>query len=212
MKLRKDIIDFIKTLPSNVTLVVASKYIDTSEMEKLYQLGVTNFGENRADSFLAKFEKLSNLNINWHFIGHLQRNKALDIIDKISYLHSLDSLKLAKIIEDNRKKPLKTFIEVDINHEENKSGVPYEQIDDFVKDILNYNKIELIGLMMMAKHDDNEITLHQEFKKLKQIKRHLEEKFSITLPYLSMGMSRDYLIAIEEGATHIRLGKILFTD
>ena len=95
MKVRSDLKKFLSTIPDNVTLVAASKYVDASEIKKAYELGIANFGENRVDSFLEKFSELSDLDITWHFIGHLQRNKAKDVINKIDYLHSLDSLQIA---------------------------------------------------------------------------------------------------------------------
>lgn len=206
---RKDIIDFKKTIPNNVTLVAATKYLNAIEMKDFLKAGINNFGENRVDSFLEKYEALKDENVIWHFIGHLQRNKALKVIDKIDYLHSLDSLELAKIIDKNVKKPLKTFIEVSINLEESKNGVPYYEAENFVSSLLEYKNIELVGLMMMAIKNDEDDSLRKQFAKLRILKENLEKKFNISIPYLSMGMSDDYKDAILEGATHIRLGRIL---
>ena len=208
--IRKDIKDFIRTIPNNVTLVAATKYGDVADLKCLYEAGVTNFGENRVDAFLTKYENLKDLDISWHFIGHLQRNKAKQVIDKIDYLHSLDSLELAKLINNSRKTPLNCFIEVSINLEENKNGVPYYEIKDFIKECLKYPNINIVGLMMMAVASSSEESLHQQFRKLKQLQKEISDELNISIPYLSMGMSDDYLIAIEEGATHIRLGRILF--
>ena len=207
--LRKDIKLFLKAIPSNVNLVAATKYIAKEELLSLYQNGIKNFGENRVDSFLEKYEYLKDYQeISWHFIGHLQRNKAKLVINKINYLHSLDSIELAKIIEKERKEPLPTFIEVSINLEESKNGVPYYQIDEFVNEVLKYKKIKLVGLMMMAVKGS--LNTDEQFHKLKELRDELEKKFNISLPYLSMGMSEDYISAIKEGATHIRLGRILY--
>lgn len=210
MKIREDIQEFISTIPSNVTLVAATKYVDSSEMRNLFKNRVTNFGENRVDAFLNKYEDLKDLNITWHFIGHLQRNKAKEVINKIDYLHSLDSLKLADEIEKYRDKPLPTFVEVSINLEENKNGVPYYELEDFIKSLLKYRKIKLVGLMMMTikVSEDKE----NQFAKLVELKKKIEKNLNIKIPYLSMGMSEDYLEAIKEGATHIRLGRILFKE
>lgn len=210
MKIREDIQKFISTIPSNITLVAATKYVDSSEMRNLFKNGVTNFGENRVDAFLNKYEDLKDLNITWHFIGHLQRNKAKEVINKIDYLHSLDSLKLADEIEKYRERPLPTFVEVSINLEENKNGVPYYELEDFIKSLLKYKKIKLIGLMMMTikVSEDKE----NQFAKLVELKKKIEKNLNIKIPYLSMGMSEDYLEAIKEGATHIRLGRILFKE
>ena len=208
MKVRSDIKEFIKTIPSDVTLVTATKYVDAIEMKSLFDNGVTNFGENRVDAFLTKYEALKDLDVTWHFIGHLQRNKAKDVINKIDYLHSLDSLKLADEIEKYRSTPLNTFVEISINLEENKNGVPYYEAEDFIKSLLKYKKINLVGLMMMTikVSDDKD----NQFAKLVELRDKIEKSLNIKIPYLSMGMSEDYLDAIKEGATHIRLGRILF--
>ncbi len=206
---RKDIKDFVNTLPKNVTLVAATKYLDSKQMLDFLKAGVNNFGENRVSDFLIKYEDLKNENVIWHFIGHLQRNKAKKVINKIDYLHSLDSLELAQIIDKERQTPLKTFIEVSINLEENKNGVPYYELENFLKGVLKYKKVQVVGLMMMAFKNSEDESLKEQFKKLRLLKEDMEKKLNISLPYLSMGMSDDYLEAIEEGATHVRLGRIL---
>ena len=208
--IRKDIKQFIATLPSDVILVAATKYGDVNDLKDLYSNGVSNFGENRVDAFLTKYEALKDLDISWHFIGHLQRNKAHLVLDKIDYLHSLDSLELAKTINKYRLSPLNCFVEVSINLEENKNGVPYYEVKDFIKECLQYPKVNIVGLMMMAIANSDEESLHQQFRKLKELKDNLEKELNISLPYLSMGMSDDYQVAIMEGATHIRLGRVLF--
>ena len=207
---RPDIKDFLKTIPQGVTVVAASKYVGTDDIRVLLNAGIDNIGENRIDSFLHKYEELKDLPIKWHFIGHLQRNKANSIIDKIDYLESLDSLKLAELINTRRLRPLKCFIEASINLEENKNGVPYFDVENFIRQIMPYKNIEIVGLMMMAVADSDECSLCEQFSKLRILRDDLEKKLNIKLPYLSMGMSDDYIEAIKEGATHIRLGRILF--
>ena len=208
--IRKDIKEFLNTLPKDITLVAATKYGDVDDLKDLYSNGVSNFGENRVDAFLNKYEALKDLDIKWHFIGHLQRNKAHSVLDKIDYLHSLDSLELAKVINRYRLSPLNCFVEVSINLEENKNGVPYYEAKEFIKECLKYPNINIVGLMMMAVSNSSEESLHTQFRKLKELKLDLEKELNISLPYLSMGMSDDYKVAIEEGATHIRLGRVLF--
>lgn len=206
--IRQDINKFLASLPKDVTLVVASKYLNSKDILFLYKEGVKNFGENRTDSFLIKKEELKEYtDIKWHFIGHLQTNKAKEMINKIDVLHSLDSLKLANLIEKYRETPLDTFIEVSINLEENKNGVPYYNVKEFIKQILPLKKVKLVGLMMMAKKGS--MDTNSQFHKLRLLRDELEKEFNIKLPYLSMGMSEDYLEAIKEKATHIRLGRIL---
>ncbi len=208
--IRKDIKEFLNTLPKDVILVAATKYGDVDDLKELYSNGVFDFGENRVDAFLNKYEALKDLDIKWHFIGHLQRNKAHLILDKIDYLHSLDSLELAKTINKYRLSPLNCFVEVSINLEENKNGVPYYEVKDFIKECLKYPNVNIVGLMMMAVANSSEESLHNQFRKLKELKDNLEKELNISLPYLSMGMSDDYKVAVEEGATHIRLGRVLF--
>ena len=210
--IRKDIKEFLATLPKEVTLVAATKYGTSDDLRELYSNCVTNFGENRVDAFLEKYESLKDLNITWHFIGHLQRNKAHLVLDKIDYLHSLDSLELVKVINKYRLSPLNCFVEVSINLEENKNGVPYYEVKEFIKECLKYPNVNIIGLMMMAVAQSSEESLHNQFRKLKELKLDLEKELNISLPYLSMGMSDDYKVAIEEGATHVRLGRVLFNQ
>ena len=207
---REDIDSFIKTIPNNVILVAATKYASIDDMFILLKHGINNFGENRVDSFLNKYNELKNENIIWHFIGHLQRNKCKDIINKIDILHSLDSLELAKIIEKERHDILTTFIEVSINLEENKNGVDYRYLKDFIIKMKEFKKIKIIGLMMMSKKYSNHDELINQFKKIKELRNNLEQELNISLPYLSMGMSDDYVEAISQGANYIRLGRILF--
>ena len=207
---RKDIKEFVKTIPNNVTIVAASKYVDAHDVRTLCDSGITHIGENRVDSFLKKYDELKDLPITWHFIGHLQRNKAKEVIDKIDYLDSLDSLELAKLINLHRLSPLKCLVEVSINLEENKNGVPYYELKTFLEGLKVYPNIQVMGLMMMAiKHSEDE-SLKEQFKELRLLRDKMEQELNIKLPYLSMGMSEDYKEAIEEGATHIRLGRILF--
>lgn len=208
--LREDIKEFLITIPEDVTVVAATKYVNSDNMIDLFNNGVTNFGENRVDSFLTKYEELKDYPITWHFIGHLQRNKAKKIINKIDYLHSLDSLDLAFIIDSNRDTPLKCFVEVSINLEETKNGVAYHDINKFMDELLKYKNIEVVGLMMMAVKAASKEDLLNQFKGLAFLRDKLEKEYSIKLPYLSMGMSDDYTEAIAMGATHIRLGRILW--
>ena len=206
---RKDIQNFLKSIPNGVTVVAATKYIDSNEMLALYKNGIKNFGENRVDSFLKKYDELKECSdIVWHFIGHLQKNKAKKVINKIDFLHSLDSLELAQIIEKERETPLQTFVEISINLEENKNGVPFYEAKSFIKELLKFKKINLVGLMMMAVRDSEDT--YTQFNKLYELKEELEKEFNISIPYLSMGMSDDYKEAIKAHATHIRLGRILY--
>ena len=206
---RKDLDNFLLTIPKDITIVAATKYVGADDMLELYRHGVNNFGENRVDSFLKKYEALSSYqNIKWHFIGHLQRNKAKLVVNKIDCLHSLDSFALAEIINKYRDKPLDVFIEVSINLEENKNGVPYYEVKEFINSIKGFSNINIVGLMMMAIKNSDDVQL--QFAKLRELRDELEKECQIKLPCLSMGMSDDYEAAIKEKTTHIRLGRILY--
>lgn len=208
--IRKDLDNFLLTIPKDITVVAATKYVEANEMLELYHHGIKNFGENRVDSFLKKYTDLSSYkDIKWHFIGHLQRNKAKLIINKIDYLHSLDSIELAKLIDQYREKPLDVFIEVSINLEASKNGVPFYEAKEFIDKVKSFKNINIMGLMMMAIKNSEDVQL--QFAKLRMLRDELEKKCQIKLPYLSMGMSDDYLEAIKEKATHIRLGRILYS-
>lgn len=179
-------------------------------MVYLLNNGINNFGENRVEDFIRKYEALKDRFIIWHFIGHLQRNKAHKLINKIDYLHSLDSLKLAEEIDKRRETPLPCFVEVSVNHEESKNGVLYEEALDFIKSLQQFSKIKVVGLMMMGIQGSDVTSLEQQFGKLATLRSNIEQQLHISLPYLSMGMSEDYQTALKKGATHIRLGRILF--
>jgi len=208
--IRKDIQKFLANIPKNITIVAATKYVDVSEMVYLLDNGINNFGENRVEDFLRKYEALKDHSIIWHFIGHLQRNKAHKLINKIDYLHSLDSLKLAEEIDKRRETPLPCFVEVSVNHEESKNGVLYDETLDFIKSLQQFSKIKVVGLMMMGIQGSDVTSLEQQFGKLATLRSNIEQQLHISLPYLSMGMSEDYQTALKKGATHIRLGRILF--
>ena len=211
MKVRIDLQKFLKSIPEKVTVVAATKYLDSVGMLDLYNGGIKDFGENRVDAFLMKYENLKSYkDITWHFIGHLQRNKAKLVLDKIDYLHSLDSLELAKLINEKRETPLKTFIEVSINLEESKNGIPFYKVEEFLKEVLKFPKIQVVGFMMMAVKDS--LDTRAQFAKLRELRDEMEKKLGISLPYLSMGMSDDYEEALKEGATHIRLGRVLLEE
>jgi pyridoxal phosphate enzyme (YggS family) len=181
-------------------------------MRDLYNANITNFGENRVQAFLDIYEKLKDINPTWQFIGQLQRNKAKKSINKIDYLHSLDSIELAKIINTEREKPLNCFIEVSINLEESKDGVPYMEFDVFMNQVLQFDKVKIVGFMLMAIKGDSIEDLKNQFERLRDLRALVSKKYIIDIPYLFMGMSDDYKEAIEASATHIRLGRILWKD
>ena len=206
-KVRESISDY-----PDVRIVVATKYITTEQTKEVIDAGLKDLGENRTDSFLEKYEAYKdNDELVWHFFGVLQTRKVRSVIDKIDYLHSLDNLSLANEINKRRKTPLKCFVQVNISAEPNKSGVDETKVIPFIKSLSKYENIEVVGLMAIAKLTFDEDLLNSYYETMKELQ---EEVKSLNLPYapcneLSMGMSNDYIVAVKNGATMIRLGRIL---
>jgi pyridoxal phosphate enzyme (YggS family) len=204
----KEIIDSC----GDATIVAATKYVDTFVMEELLANGINNFGENRVDSFLEKYGKLaSNNEIVWHFIGTLQTNKVKKMINKISYLHSLNSVKLASCIDKYRETPLNCFLEVNLTESLSKTGINPDNIISSLAMIKEFKNVNVIGLMTMTEADMTDLEKMEVFTKLKNLKEELNKLGYSNITHLSMGMSDDYHIAITCGATFVRLGRILFS-
>lgn len=210
MELAKDIKEKLNFIPNHVRIVAATKYVEAEDMLKLFSLGIDHFGENRVDSFLRKYEILKDEKIHWHFIGHLQTNKAKQIVSKIEVLHSLDSLKLASIIEKERSTPLDCFIEININKESSKDGISLEECEEFLKQIQLFSKVNIVGFMMMTKKESTSAEKQLQFLRLKCLMLKMNEKLGLNMKQLSMGMSDDYMEAIASGATTVRLGRMLW--
>ncbi len=205
LKINKENIIKLKEELKDVVIVAATKYISEPAMKDLYNMGITNFGENRVEPFVRKHKNLSDLNITWHFIGHLQRNKCKQIINDIDYLHSLDSLELCEMINKYRNKPLKCFVELKMDINTNKNGVLVENLEEFLNKIKeNYKNIDVVGLMAMAEPMMNKDELKEFYKKVVE----LGNKYN--LKEFSLGMSEDYKEAVLMGSTHVRLGRILY--
>jgi len=193
------------------TLVAATKYVNADRMIELLESGITNFGENRANDFLKKYQELENYqNITWHFIGHLQTNKVKSIINKISFLHSLNSYKLATIINKYRIKPLNCFIEINLTNNANKSGICKEEVIPLLESLKNLKNINVIGLMTMSDSEQTDKEKLLVFTELTKIRNDLNKLGYNNIVELSMGMSDDYHLALKSGATLVRLGRILF--
>ena len=202
--------DTIKDFP-NVNVIAATKYMDIEQTKELVAAGITSLGENRTDMFLEKYEALKdNKDINWHFFGYVQSRKIRDIVNKICCLHSLDRISLAIELNKKLEKPLECFIQINISEEPNKQGIPANKLKTFVKQLAVCDKLRIVGLMCIAQLTFDKEELKVQFNKMKKLQ---EEVQKMNLEYapcdrLSMGMSNDYLLAIECGATDIRLGRI----
>lgn len=194
-----------------VKLVAATKSFDAPLIRELYAFGVTDVGENRVQDLLRKQDELRDIPLQWHFIGHLQTNKVASMINRIVCLHSLDSLKLAAAIQKSRKGILDCFVEVNVAMEDAKSGVAPEETISFVESLASYDTIRVIGLMGMGPASGDRAATRTAFATLKKLQLEVAKRGLLHAPCteLSMGMSGDYRIALEEGSTCVRLGSIL---
>lgn len=201
----------------NINLVAVSKTKPVDAIKKVYDLGQRIFGENRARELQQKADQLPE-DIQWHMIGHLQRNKVKYIAPFVHLIHSVDKAKLLKEINKRAKQNdriIQCLLQVHIAEEDSKYGFNEQEIIDLLhdKDFSSYNNINIIGLMGMATFTDNSDQVRREFKVLKNIFDELKStvfKGKEDFSTLSMGMSGDYEIAIEEGATMVRIGSIIF--
>lgn len=212
MKVNEVTVNEILEEVNDAKLIAATKYVGVEELNVLEKLGVKYFGENRVQAFLDKYEKYKG-NCEFHIIGTLQPNKVKYIIDKVSLIHSVDSYSLLKEIEKQAGKRdliMDILIQVNIAKEESKHGFKVEEIDKLFDSLKEYSHIRVRGLMMMAPNIDPEET-RKYFKQTQDLINQLKIKYpDYPLEELSMGMSNDYHIALEYGATMIRIGSALF--
>ncbi|RDI47536.1 YggS family pyridoxal phosphate-dependent enzyme [Falsibacillus pallidus] len=193
-----------------ITIVAVTKQVSAERAKEAMKSGLLHLGENRDEGLNEKWEVLGDEPI-WHFIGSLQTRKVKNIIEKVDYIHSLDRSSLAKEIDKRAGKPINCFVQVNTSGEESKHGLAPEETLDFIKQLDKFKNINIIGLMTMAPNSTGEKVIRKCFSDLKGLQLKVKE---LDLEYapcteLSMGMSNDYGIAIEEGATYIRIGTSL---
>ena len=195
-----------------VNVIAVTKYVDVATTEALVKTGIQHIGENRVDKFLEKYQALKEYDLTWHLIGSLQRRKVKDVINFVDYFHALDSVKLAQEIQKRAEHPIKCFLQVNISGEESKHGFAPDELDDVLAEIAQLDKIEIVGLMTMAPFEASQEELQDIFSKTHQLQKQLEKKQLKNMPFseLSMGMSRDFEVAIANGATYVRIGTSFF--
>ena len=201
--------------PKSVKLLGATKTVPPETINEFYNCGLKVFGENRVQEFLKKYEALKDLNIEWHFIGYLQTNKVKYLMGKVVLIHSLDRKNLADEIQKRAQKNnivQDVLIEVNIGGEETKAGVEPEKLKELFEYTLNLSNIRVLGLMCIPPYLENPEDVRPYFRKLRKLKEELEKDYNVLLPHLSMGMSHDFEVAIEEGATIVRIGTLLFGE
>ncbi|WP_281417486.1 YggS family pyridoxal phosphate-dependent enzyme [Lentibacillus saliphilus] len=195
---------------NDITIIGVTKYATIERTEEAINAGISHIGENRLEGFLKKYEAIQS-QVGWHFIGTLQSRKVRDIVNKVTAIHSLDRLSLAQEINKRAEEPVECFVQVNVSGEASKHGLAVGETEEFIQKLSAFEHIKVIGLMTMAPYTDHTDDIRRQFRALADLKRTIEAKQWSHAPChnLSMGMSNDYDIAIEEGATHIRLGTCL---
>tara|TARA_A200000113_G_scaffold208302_1_gene206569 strand:+ start:175 stop:828 length:654 start_codon:yes stop_codon:yes gene_type:complete len=213
MSISDNIIKFKKKISSKVKLIAVSKTKSIIEIKEAYDSNHKLFGENKVQEMTEKWKALPK-DIEWHMIGHLQKNKVKYIAPYVSLIHSVDSIRLLNEINKQAKKNnriINCLIQVNISEEQSKFGLQIDNLPDFFNQIIenSYESIEIIGLMGMASFTENEEKIFNEFTSLKEVFINLKGKFP-RFSELSIGMSSDYKIALKQGSTMIRIGSKIF--
>ncbi|MBP5210531.1 MAG: YggS family pyridoxal phosphate-dependent enzyme [Bacteroidales bacterium] len=212
MSIAENIRHYKSELPSNVKLVAVSKFKPVEDLTQAYNAGQRVFGENRPQEFAAKVQALPK-DIEWHFIGHLQTNKLKFVVPYASLIQSIDSEHLLSAVDRyagsiGRRVPI--LLEIHIAQEEAKQGFNDEEVLDIAGRISEFKNVELRGIMAMASFTDNQAQIRSEFEHAAAIASRVAQIASIDNPELSIGMTGDYKIAIECGATMVRIGTAIF--
>ena len=200
--------------PKEVTLIAVSKTKPLFMLEEAYEAGARDFGENKVQEILEKCPRMPE-DARFHMIGHLQRNKVKYIVDKVAMIHSVDSLRLAETIEKEAEKKDVTvpiLIEVNVAQEESKFGLKPEEVLPFIEQIAGFSHIQVKGLMTIAPYVENAEENREIFRELKKLSVDIAAKNinNVTMSVLSMGMTGDYMVAVQEGATMVRVGTGIF--
>lgn len=202
--------------PYKPNIIAVTKYFDENAIIDAYNAGLRDFAESRVIEAIEKIEKLNceiRNNSKFHFIGHLQTNKVKKVVRFFDYIHSVDSLKLAKVISEEAKnlgKVQKILLQINNAEEEQKFGFSKEEIFEVFNSIKELPSLEIAGVMNMAPFGASDTELEKLFSEVAQIKSELEKDFNCELKEISMGMSQDYKIAVRHGATMVRIGRKLF--
>jgi len=195
----------------DITLVAVTKSISDERTAEFIEAGMIHVGENRTERMVEKHAAIHQPQIKWHFIGNLQSRKVKDIIDIVDVIHSVDRLSVAKQIDKRAVKPIDCFVQVNVSGESSKSGLAPDEVQSFIESLKDYDKVRIIGLMTMAPYDAKEEELRQYFRQMRVLRDQiaLQQLQHAPCTELSMGMSNDFEIAVEEGATYVRIGTAL---
>ncbi|OXS77327.1 YggS family pyridoxal phosphate enzyme [Lysinibacillus sp. KCTC 33748] len=193
-----------------VQIIAVTKEVSVERTQEAIDAGLIHLGENRPEGLNRKTEAIQ-ADVHWHYIGSLQTRKVKQVINSFDYLHSLDRLSLAQEIEKRADKPVKCFVQVNVSGEESKHGLSIEEVLPFIESLKSFTKVQVVGLMTMAPNTAEDTIIRSVFKQLKQCQQQIAEQGFAHAPCteLSMGMSNDFEIAVEEGATFVRVGTAL---
>jgi len=195
-------------LPDEITLVAVTKGFEASIIKTAFDCGIKNFGENRVQEAEEKIGQLSDLkpDVTWHMVGHLQSNKAKTAVELFDIIHSVDSVRLAEILSRRVQKPLPVLLEVNVSGEATKGGFSVGEIAAAVEEISQLSDLKVMGLMTIAPFVSEPEEVRPVFRKLRELRD------SLRLEHLSMGMTDDFEVAVEEGATMLRIGRAIFGE
>ena len=200
--------------PRKIKLVAVTKNFPADIVREAHELGLKDFGENRAQELKDKYESLKDLDITWHFIGRIQTNKVKHFVPIVEYVHSVWRIKELEEIDKRSKrigKRIKVFVEVNVSGEESKAGIRPNEVRDFIEKASDFESIEIVGLMTMAPYVEDPEKVRWIFRKLRELRDELSKDFP-SVKELSMGMSNDFEVAIQEGATFVRIGTAIFGE
>ena len=211
--IKKNISNLKKIINRDTTIIAVSKKKSADLIEKAYENGILNFGENYLQEALAKISILKHLNISWHFIGKIQSNKCKEIAQNFNWVHTVDRYKVAKLLNDNcpHDKSINVLIQVNIDDEKSKNGISENEICSLAKKIISLPNLNLKGIMVIPKHTTDSKLTEVSFAKTKQIAIALNKNFK-GVNEISMGMSNDFELAIKNGSTMIRIGTGIFGE
>ena len=197
-----------RRLPEEITLIAVTKTFEATVIREAFDCGIRNFGENRVQEAEGKIGRLSDLkpDVTWHMLGHLQSNKAKTAVEIFDIIHSVDSVKLAEILSRRVQKPLPVLLEVNVAGETTKGGFSVDEIVAAVEKIRQLPDLKVMGLMTIAPFVAEPDEVRPVFQKLRELRD------SLRLEHLSMGMTDDFEVAIEEGATMLRIGRAIFGE
>jgi len=198
---------------SAIKLVCVTKEADVEDIQTAILAGVTDIGENRVQDAIAKYKAIGD-RVTWHLIGHLQTNKAKDAVKIFSLIHSVDSMRIAVAIDKEASKIGKVqdiLLQVNVSGEDTKFGMPVEDVDGFIEESALYSNINIKGFMTIAPEVSDPETIRKYFRTLREMRDRVNTAHGEHYPYLSMGMTNDFEVAVEEGSIIVRVGRAIFS-